>query len=355
MSEWYNHLEIRYLPQSNQQNHFHHSLNSNNIYMKVFLQRTLQKILQAKFGPKLELVSRYRIAKTIYVIKISLKQAIADAFVIGAGVVIAGLGLKSFLLPSHFIDGGVTGISLLTSAVTGQPLPLLIVLINIPFLILGYRQLGRSFTIKSVLAIAGLALALIAIPYPIITTDKLLIATFGGFFLGSGIGLAIRGGAVLDGTEVLAIYISRRTSLTVGDVILLFNIVIFSVAAYLLGYETAMYAVLTYLAASKTVDFIIEGLEEYVGITIISNHHEEIHHFIVDEIHAGVTTYAGNRGFGKSGESHRKEILYTVITRLELTRLQHGIDRIDPHAFVVTGHVRTIKGGAIRKRGGDLH
>lgn len=324
-------------------------------FMKDFIQRTVQKILQAELGPRLELVSRYRIAKTIYLIKISLKQAISDAFIIGAGVIVAGLGLKSFLLPSHFIDGGVTGISLLTSAITGLSLPLLIVLINIPFLILGYRQLGRSFAIKSVLAITGLALALLTIPYPVITTDKLLIATFGGFFLGSGIGLAIRGGAVLDGTEVLAIYISRKTSLTVGDVILLFNLVIFSVAAYLLGYETAMYAVLTYLAASKTIDFIIEGLEEYVGVTIISNHHEEIHHFIVDEIHAGVTTYAGRRGFGKSGEMKQTAILYTVITRLELTSLQHGIDRLDPNAFVVTGHVRNIKGGAIRKRAGDLH
>jgi len=323
--------------------------------MKDFLRLALHKILRARLGASLELVSRYRVAKTIYVIKISLKQAISDALIISAGVVVAGLGLKSFLLPSHFIDGGVTGISLLTSAVTGQPLSLLIVLINIPFLMLAYQQLGRSFTFKSVLAIAGLALALLVIPYPVITTDKLLIATFGGFFLGSGIGLAIRGGAVLDGTEVLAIYISRRTSLTVGDVILLFNLLIFGVAAYLLGYETAMYAVLTYLAASKTIDFIIEGLEEYVGVTIISNHYEEIHHFIVNEIHAGVTTYVGSRGYGKSGESNQTEILYTVITRLELTRLQHGIDRLDPNAFVVTGHVRNIKGGAIRKRAGDLH
>jgi uncharacterized membrane-anchored protein YitT (DUF2179 family) len=259
------------------------------------------------------------------------------------------------LLPNQFIDGGVTGISLLTSEVTGISLSILIVVINIPFIYMAYRQIGKSFAIKSMLAIAGLALAVYAFPYPLITTDKLLIATFGGFFLGAGIGLAIRGGAVLDGTEVLAIFISRRSSLTVGDVILLFNLIIFSVAAYLLGIETAMYAVLTYLAASKTVDFIIEGVEEYVSVTIISPHHDEIRQFVKTELGVGITVFTGNQGYGKSGEVQHQEILYTVITRLEISRLKHAIEKLDPHAFVVMSNVRSIRGGAIRKRAGDLH
>ena len=323
--------------------------------MIKFVQQILKKNLSQELDCSPEAVSRYRVAKAFLLVVVTLRQRLSDALIVGTGVVIAGLGLKSFLLPSHFIDGGVTGISLLVSATSDYSLSLLIVLINIPFMLLAYKQLGPSFAIKSMLAIAGLAIALVAIPYPVITTDKLLIATFGGFFLGSGIGLAIRGGAVLDGTEVLAIYVSRRTSLSVGDVILLFNIVIFSVAAYLLGYETAMYAVLTYLAASKTVDFIIEGVEEYVGVTIISSHHDEIRQFITRELHSGVTSYAGRRGHGKRGESIQTEIIFSVVTRLEIARLQHGVEKIDPNAFMVMGNVRGIRGGSIRKRAADFH
>jgi len=323
--------------------------------MIKFVQQILKKNLSQELDCSPEAVSRYRVAKAFLLVVVTLRQRLSDALIVGTGVVIAGLGLKSFLLPSHFIDGGVTGISLLVSATSDYSLSLLIVLINIPFMLLAYKQLGPSFAIKSMLAIAGLAIAVVAIPYPVITTDKLLIATFGGFFLGSGIGLAIRGGAVLDGTEVLAIYVSRRTSLSVGDVILLFNIVIFSVAAYLLGYETAMYAVLTYLAASKTVDFIIEGVEEYVGVTIISSHHDEIRQFITRELHSGVTSYAGRRGHGKRGESIQTEIIFSVVTRLEIARLQHGVEKIDPNAFMVMGNVRGIRGGSIRKRAADFH
>lgn len=232
---------------------------------------------------------------------------------------------------------------------------MLIVLINIPFMLMAYKQIGRAFALKSMLAIAGLALAVVAIPYPIITTDKLLIATFGGFFLGAGIGLSIRGGAVIDGTEVLAIYLSRRSSLSVGDVILVFNLIVFSVAAYLLSLETAMYAMLTYLAASKTVDFIIEGLEEFVSVTIISSHHEEVIQFITDDIKAGVTVYAGKQGYGKRGVTHQSEIIFTVVTRLEVARLQNGVERIDPNAFIVMNNVRNLRGGATRKRAVDMH
>jgi uncharacterized membrane-anchored protein YitT (DUF2179 family) len=326
------------------------------IMLNTFIDRLIRKNLMQELQCTAEAVSRYRVAKAFYLILITIRHGFFDTLLAIIGVLIAGLGLKSFLLPNQFIDGGVTGISLLVAETTGLPLPALIVVINIPFMLLAYRQIGRSFALKSILAIAGLALALIFVPYPLITTDKLLIATFGGFFLGAGIGLAIRGSAVLDGTEVLAIFISRKSSLSVGDVILLFNLVIFSVAAYLLGYETAMYAVLTYLSAAKTVDFIIDGVEEYVGVTIISTHHHEIRQFIAGDLHGGVTAFAGGTaGHGKRGEMSKQEILYTVITRLEITRLQHAIEKIDPNAFVVMGNVRGIKGGAIRKRAGDIH
>lgn len=271
------------------------------------------------------------------------------------GVLTAGFGLKGFLLPNSFIDGGVTGISLLIAEVTVLTLPPLLIIINAPFIILGYFQMGKAFAFKSALAICGLALIVAVFPYPIITHDKLLIAAFGGFFLGLGIGFAMRGGAVLDGTEILAIYLTRQSSLSVGDVILGFNIAIFSVAAYLLSIETALYAILTYFTASKALDFILEGIEEYTGVTIISHRSEEIRQMIIHTLRRGVTIYSGKSGFGKRGEGHAEiDIIYTVITRLEVSRLQQEIEVIDPLAFVVMSSIKDTKGGMIKKRAHKL-
>jgi uncharacterized membrane-anchored protein YitT (DUF2179 family) len=267
------------------------------------------------------------------------------------GVISAGFGLKGFLLPNSFVDGGATGISLLLQQVTGIPLSFLLILVNAPFVLLGYTQIGKNFVLKTSLAIGLLALVVAYFPYPVITSDKLLISVFGGFFLGLGIGLAVRGGGVLDGTEILAIYVSRRTSLTIGDVILVFNVFIFSVAAYLLGIEIALYAILTYLAASKTVDFVIEGIEEYTGVTIISPKADEISNMIIKKMGRGVTLYKGSGGYGKGGlKRFDQDIVYTVITRLEIARLQSEMDVIDPNAFMVMHSIRDTKGGMIKKR-----
>ena len=158
---------------------------------------------------------------------------------------------------------------------TEIPLSILIVVINIPFLIMGVSTISKQFALKSIIAIILLALSVHFIPFPVITNDNLLVAIFGGFFLGLGIGLSIRGGSVIDGTEVLAIFVSKKTSMTIGDVILVFNVLIFSVAAYVFTIEISLYAMLTYLAASKTVDFVVSGIEEYIGVTIISEHSDE--------------------------------------------------------------------------------
>src|SRR5580765_4809506 len=218
-----------------------------------------------------------------------MKRIAREALNIGLivlGILSAGLGLKGFLLSSRFIDGGVTGVSMLLADVLGWPLSILILLINLPFIALGYRQIGRAFAIKSTLAIAGLALCLAFVKYPDITPDKLLTAVFGGFFIGAGIGLAIRGGAVLDGTEIAALLISKSSHLLrVGDVILLLNILIFAAAALFLGIESALYSMLTYFAASKTIDFVIHGVDEHTAITIISEKSEEIREAIVRHLH----------------------------------------------------------------------
>lgn len=271
------------------------------------------------------------------------------------GILSAGFGLKGFLLPNSFIDGGVTGISLLIAELTPIKLYILLILINAPFIVLGYFHIGKQFALKSTIAICLLALVVAVFPYPVITNDKLLISVFGGFFLGVGIGFSIRGGAVIDGTEILAIYLSHKINLSIGDIIWLFNILIFSCAAYLLGFETAMYAILTYFAASKSVDFILEGIEEYTGVTIISDYSEEIRQMILHILQRGVTIYSGKRGFGKHGEGYQDiDIIYTVLTRLEISRLQQEIHNIDPSAFVIMSSIKDTKGGMVKKRAHKL-
>lgn len=269
-----------------------------------------------------------------------------------AGVISAGFGLRSFLLPSHFVDGGATGISLLLTQVTHLPFSIILLLINIPFLLAGYKHFGRSLFWSASIAILGLSLAVTLIPYPEVTDDKLLVAAFGGFFLGAGVGLAIRGGGVLDGTEILALMISRRLPASIGDIILIFNIIIFSFAAYVLGIESALYSILTYLVASKAVDFFVEGIEEYIGITIVSNNHVgEISTMIIEKMGRGITMYKGTKGHGKKGTVIRDtDIIYTVVTRLEVAKIRTEILGIDPDAFVVVHGVREIHGGMIKKR-----
>jgi uncharacterized membrane-anchored protein YitT (DUF2179 family) len=302
-----------------------------------------------KKGKQPEL-SPFELAKGLRELRLKVWQHIKDAALIIVGIFSAGFGLKSFLLPASFIDGGATGIALMVSELGSFPLAIVLVLINIPFVLLGMIVIDKTFALKASMAIVGLALCTAFFPFPDVTHDKLLVAVFGGFFLGAGIGLSVRAGAVLDGTEVLAIFVSRNTSLTIGDVILCLNLVIFGIAAYLLSVETALYSVLTYLAASKTIDFIIEGIEEYTGVTIVSVKNDAIRKMITEEMGRGVTVYRGKRGYGKSGENYDVDIVYTVITRLEVSKLNGAIERIDPHAFVVMNSVKDTKGGMIKKR-----
>ena len=295
-------------------------------------------------------ISKKELVPVISNLKVELEHAIKEYIFIILGVFSAGFGLKGFLLPNRFIDGGATGISLLLEIVTDMPLSLFLILVNVPFLILGAKMFNLRFAIKSVIAIMLLAFIVHYVDYPIITEDKLLIAVFGGFFLGLGIGMAMRGGSVIDGTEVLAIFLSRKFSLTIGDVLLLINLIIFSFGIYILNIETGLYAILTYLAAAKTVDFVVDGVEEYVGVTIISAHHEEIKIMLIDKLRRACTIYEGKGGYGKNGVSTKRDIIYTVTTRLELAKLETEIDKIDKEAFIIKGIVKDIKGGMIKKR-----
>lgn len=319
--------------------------------MKPVYQYIIVEILKRQFKNKKQKLSSNQFEKEIINKKVELTHLARDSFLILLGIVSASFGLNGFLLPNSFIDGGVMGISLILTELSEIPLSIYIVAINIPFMIMGFSTISKQFALRSIIAVILLALAVHFIPSPIITDDKLLIAVFGGFFLGLGIGLAIRGGSVIDGTEVLAVFISRKTSLTIGDVILLFNVLIFLVAAYVFTIEIALYAILTYLSASKTVDFVVSGIEEYVGVTIISEKHEEIRLAIIEKLGRGCTIYSGKRGFAKRGEPLKEtEIVYTLVTRLELAKLQTEIDKIDSDAFTVMHSIKDAKGGMIKKR-----
>lgn len=307
--------------------------------------------LKTRHKKRQEKISQKLLLAEAKVAEVDFSHFLRDSFWILIGVASAGFGLKGFLLPNGFIDGGVMGISLLTKEITGFSLPILIVIINLPFLFLGLNQMGKSFAFKSVGAIILLALALQFIPYPVVTSDKLLIAVFGGFFLGAGIGFAVRGGAVIDGTEVLAIFLNKRTGLSIGDIILIFNIIIFIFGAYILSVEIALYAILTYIVASKTVDFVVEGVDEYTGLTIISPLSEDLRIMLTEKMGKGVTIYSGKRGYGKKGCTlEQTDIIYTVITRLEIAELEREIDKIDSGAFIIYSSINATKGGRVKKR-----
>ena len=295
-------------------------------------------------------ISRYKIVRTKKNIIVSLKNEFKNFFLITIGIFSAGFGFKGFLLTNKFIDGGATGISLLISALSDIPLYYLIPLINLPFVIMAYKTVSRNFAIKTALAILGLSLCLAYVKFPNVTNDNILVAVFDGFFLGAGIGLSIRGGAVIDGTEVLAIYLSKKLGTTIGDIIIIINVIIFSTAAYFLGIEVALYSMITYLAASKTLDFLVEGIEEYIGVTIVSSKCEEIKEMIYTKLGRGVTVYNGKKGFGKRGLKEDNDIIFTVITRLEVSKLNTELEKIAPNAFVVMHSVKDTKGGMIKKR-----
>jgi uncharacterized membrane-anchored protein YitT (DUF2179 family) len=266
-------------------------------------------------------------------------------------VVLASIGLKGFLLPNQFLDGGVTGISLILQAKLGWDVSWLIIILNIPFVIMGFKQINGVFAVKSAVAILTLALLVHYIEIPMITQDKLLIAVFGGVFLGGGIGFAMRGGGVIDGTEVMAVSVSRKSTLTVGDFITVFNVILFCGAAVVLDVERAMYSILTYFAASKTVDFIINGWEEYIGLTIISHDSLRIEKLIKEKLRGGITVYKGEFGFRDVSPSHEnKRIVFCAITRLEVSSLLEEVEKIDPNAFIIQHPIKDTKGGIIKRR-----
>lgn len=283
---------------------------------------------------------------------LNIKESLKDLLYTSLGILSCGFALKALLVPNGFLDGGVTGISLLFHEIYHIPLAYIIVLASIPFVIMGAYQVNRTFAIKTFAAVIGLALCLTFIDYPIVSHDKLICSIFGGFFMGIGIGLSMRGGCALDGIEILALYTGKRSSFRISEIILGINVVIFLVAAIYLTLETAFYSMLTYFVASKMIDFVVEGLEEYTGVTIISAKSEDIKERLVMQLGRGITVYKGERGFLKDSFdiSHPVDIIFTVITRLEVRRLKDLVHDTDPKAFIFTSTIKEAAGGVLKRR-----
>ncbi|MES2328909.1 MAG: YitT family protein [Bacteroidota bacterium] len=285
----------------------------------------------------------------------TLKQhesTLSDVFLIVVGVIITAFALKGFLVPNKFFDGGITGISLLIHEIYHVNLAYVIVLANLPFVIMSAYAINKGFAIKTFFCVVLLSICLLYPEFPVITEDKLLISIFGGFFLGLGIGLTMRAGCAVDGIEVLALYTLRRSSFTISEIILGLNIIIFSLAAFKFGIPVALYSMLTYFTASKTIDYVIEGIQAYTGVTIISGKSDEVKHRLVNELGRGITVYKGERGYlpGKFDVHDDCDIIFTIITRLELRKLKNMVTEVDPNAFVFASTIKETSGGIIKRR-----
>jgi uncharacterized membrane-anchored protein YitT (DUF2179 family)/HD superfamily phosphodiesterase len=280
------------------------------------------------------------------------ESTIMDFVFIIIGVIITAFALQGFLVPNKFFDGGITGISLLIHELYHFNLAYVIVAANIPFIIMSYFAVNKGFAIKTVFCVVLLGLCLLYPEFPTITNDKLLISIFGGFFLGLGIGITMRAGCAVDGIEVLALYTLRRSSFTISEIILGLNIIIFSLAAFQFGIQTALYSMLTYFTASKTIDYVIEGVEAYTGVTIISGKSEEVKHKLVNELGRGITIYKGERGYlpGKFDVHDDCDIIFTIITRLEMRKLKNMVTDVDPNAFVFASTIKETSGGIMKRR-----
>ncbi len=277
------------------------------------------------------------------------KNAISEYFQIAFGVCLGSIGLKAFLLPNGFLDGGATGIAILISRETGINISLLLLFVSLPFLILGLYKLSRRILVKSIISIIALSVLIGLESFPVITEDKLLIAIFGGMLLGSGIGIAIRNGAVLDGSEILGIYIFDQFGISIGKTILAFNIILFAITAVIVSVEVALYSILTYIVTAKFIDFFIKGFEDFIGITIISPLSKEIEDSIMNDLGAGITVYRAAAGFGSTGQHQDPRVIQTVINRIHLRKIHRLIDDIDPDAFIVEFDVNNVKGGVLRR------
>ena len=279
--------------------------------------------------------------------KPTLWEYIKRAVMLMIGSVIAAAGLEFFLVPNQLIDGGIIGLSIIASHLSGWSLSVFVVLLNLPFLYLGYKQIGKSFALSTLFSVSMLSYWLSVFhPIPEWTHDMFLVAVFGGIAVGVGVGLIIRYGGSLDGTEIVAIIIDRASGFSVGEIVMFFNLFILSSAGLVFGWDKAMYSLVAYFIAFKVIDITIRGLDESKGIMIVSDYPEEIAEVLLARLGRGVTILHGEGGYTAAD----KKVLYSVITRLEISKLKSIINSIDPKAFVTIHDVHEVMGGHGHKR-----
>ena len=263
------------------------------------------------------------------------------------GALIAATGLELFLIPNKLIDGGIIGISILSSYLSNLPLAYFIIGLNLPFLIIGYSHIGKTFTLSTLYSVCALSLfSTLLHPVPAFTKDLLLVAVFGGVVLGVGVGLILRVGGSLDGTEIIALIISPKLSVSIGEVIMVFNIFILGSAGFIFGWENAMYSIIAYFVAYKTIDLVMGGLEESKSVIIISDQSVEISNAILNRLGRGVTHLYAKGGYTEED----KEVLLCVVSRLELAKLKTIVFDFDPQAFMTVEVLQDVHGGRFDKK-----
>ena len=272
-----------------------------------------------------------------------------EFFQLAIAIVLASIGLKAFLLPNGFLDGGVTGISILLNKITGFEISIILPVISIPFFVIGWFTVSKRIVIRSLISVLILSLVIHFENFQPITDDKLLISIFGGLFLGAGIGIAIKNGSVLDGSEILGIFVNERTGISIGLIIFWFNVVLFLLAGFLFSLEVAMYSVLTYIITAKTIDLILEGFEDYVGLMIVTSKSGEMQRTLLKDIGQGMTIYQGTKGYGSQGEKQNLEIIHTVVNRIDTKKVYRVLKKVDKDAFVIEFDVNKVSGGVLRK------
>jgi len=279
--------------------------------------------------------------------KMSLPKLIKRALFIFTGAVLVSVGLEIFLVPNHIIDGGIVGISIILSHLSGWALGLFLFLLNLPFLLIGYKQIGKTFAISTLFGVIVMSIGTTLLhPVEGLTEDPLLAAVFGGIILGIGVGLVIRYGGSLDGTEIVAILFTKRTPFSVGELVMFINVFILGSAGFVFGWDRAMYSLIAYYIAFKMIDLTIEGFQESKSVWIISDNHREIGNAIVARLGRGVTYLSGEGGY--TGDD--KKVIFCVITRLEEAKLKLIVEDIDPTAFLAVGNIHDVKGGRFKKK-----
>ncbi|GIO55536.1 membrane protein [Paenibacillus cineris] len=278
--------------------------------------------------------------------KLSFADLVKKFVFITVGAVLMAVALEVFLVPNEIIDGGITGISIVLSKVTTFPLGIFLFIINLPFLFLGYKQIGKTFAFSTLYGIAVMSVTTQLLHHVSpFTNEKILAVLFGGLILGLGVGLVIRFGGSLDGTEIVAILLSKKLRMPVGQIIMIMNVFIFIVAGFVFGWDSAMYSIFTYYMASKVMDIVVEGLNESKSVTIISNEYEEISQTIQDRLGRSTTFMYARGGYSKEDT----QVIYCVVTRLELAKLKALVQEIDPKAFIAIEHVSDVLGGNFEK------